>query len=178
MNKITDLFIERSSCRSYKEDKVKDIDIEKILYDATLAPSTNNRQPWTFSVVENKEIKDSIAKLLNEKGIEQSNSAFIKTATAIKEAPVLICVFNKIIEDESISIIQSIGACIENMLLSAQDLGLSTLWIRATSCIEKEIESMLGKEEHLMACVTIGYSNEKKHPKNRKLVKDITTWYK
>lgn len=179
MNTITDLFLERSSCRGYKEDKVNEEDIKKILYDATLAPSTNNRQPWTFSVIENKDIKDSIAEQLNQKGLEQENSAFIKTATAIKEAPVLICIFNKIVEDESISIIQSIGACIENMLLSATDLGLSTLWIRATSCIEKEIEHMLGKEnEHLMACVTLGYSNEKFHPKNRKLVKEITTWYK
>lgn len=177
MNQVN-LFLERSSCRSYKKDKVKEEDIEKILYDATLAPSTNNRQPWTFSVVENKELKDSIAQLLHEKGIEQDNPAFIKTATAITEAPILICVFNKIIEDESLSIVQSIGACIENMLLSATELGLSTLWIRATSCIEKEIEGMLGKEEHLMACVTVGYSNEKTPPKNRKLVKDITTWHK
>ena len=163
---ITKLFNLRFSCQSYKQLEVKDEDIEKILNDAVLAPSTNNRQPWTFAVIKNIELKNKIASMLNDKGNEQSNKAFIKTANAIKEAPTLICVFNKI--DESISIIQSIGACIENMLLSATELGLSSLWIRATSCIEKEIEQLLDKEdEHLMACITLGYANELVHEKNR-----------
>lgn len=178
MNDKNNLFLKRRSCRSYSSQKVADKDIEKVLYDATLAPSTNNRQPWTFTVVKNETIKNEIADKLNKRGIIENNKAFIKTATAIKEAPVLICIFNKIVEDESISIIQSIGACIENMLLSATSLGISTLWIRATSCIEKEIETILDKkDEHLMACVTLGYSNEKTNTKNRIDYKQITRWY-
>lgn len=178
-NDLTDLFKNRFSCRSYKSISVEDKDIEKMLYDGTLAPSTNNRQPWSFVVVKNEEIKNRIASMLNEKGIDEGNHAFVKTANAIYEAPVLLCVFNKIVEDESISIIQSIGACIENILLSATNLGLSTLWIRATSCIEKEIESMLDKEnEHLMACITVGYAKDKQYEKNREKVSTITKWYR
>ena len=176
---ITKLFNNRFSCRSYSSIDIKDEDIEKILSDAILAPSTNNRQPWTFTVIKNLELKNKIASMLNDKGIDQNNMAFIKTAHAIKEAPVLICVFNKIVDDESISIIQSIGACIENMLLSATELGLSSLWIRATSCIEKEIEQLLDKEnEHLMACITIGYANELVHLINRNDIKALTKWYR
>lgn len=176
---ITKLFNDRFSCRNYKPLEVNDEYIEKILSDAILAPSTNNRQPWTFTVIKNLELKNKIASMLNNKGIEQNNMAFIKTAHAIKEAPVLICVFNKIVDDESISIIQSIGACIENMLLSATELGLSSLWIRATSCIEKEIEQLLDKEnEHLMACITLGYANELAHGKNRNDAKSLTKWYR
>lgn len=179
MNELTDLFENRYSCRNYLPDDIKDEDIQKILYDGTLAPSTNNRQPWTFSVVKNIEIKNKISELLKQKGIENNNGAFIKTAQAIYVAPVLICVFNKEVNDESISIIQSIGACIENMLLSATDLGISSLWIRATSCIEKEIETMLNKgNEHLMACITLGYDNKQEHSKIRNKIEDITSWYK
>lgn len=176
---ITKLFNDRFSCRNYKSLEVNDEYIEKILSDAILAPSTNNRQPWTFTVIKNLELKNKIANMLSDKGIDQNNMAFIKTAHAIKEAPVLICVFNKIVDDESISIIQSIGACIENMLLSATELGLSSLWIRATSCIEEEIEQLLDKEnEHLMACITLGYANELVHKKNRNDAKSLTKWYR
>ncbi len=176
---ITKLFNERFSCRNYNPIEIKDEAIEKILSDAVLAPSTNNRQPWTFAVIKNLEIKNTIANMLNAKGVEQDNKAFIKTANAILEAPVLICVFNKIVDDESISIIQSIGACIENMLLSATELGISSLWIRATSCIEKEIEQMMNKtDEHLMACITLGYSNEIPYKKNRNNAKSLTEWYR
>lgn len=179
MNNLTDLFNKRSSCRHYSNVPIKKEDIIKILNDAILAPSTNNRQPWTFSVVENVDIKNRIADLLEEKGKFENNCAFIKTAIAIKEAPVLICIFNKIVEDESISIVQSIGACVENMLLSATDLGIASLWIRATSCIEEEIQNLLNKDnEHLMACVTLGYSNENIYSKKRILAKDITSWYR
>ena len=104
MNNLTDLFENRYSCRNYLPDDIKDEDIQKILYDGTLAPSTNNRQPWTFSVVKNIEIKNKISELLKQKGIENNNGAFIKTAQAIYEASVLICVFNKEVNDESISI--------------------------------------------------------------------------
>lgn len=178
-NVLTRLFKDRYSCRNYKSTEVPDDMIEQILYDGTLAPSTNNRQPWSFVVIEENEIKNEISDMLYQKGLVSNNEAFIKTAKAIYEAPVLLCVFNKIIDDESISIIQSIGACIQNMLLSATNLGLSTLWIRATSCIEKEIEVMLEKQsEHLMACIAIGYANDKCYKKNRNKVKSITKWVK
>ena len=118
MIELTDLFKNRYSCRNYLPDDIKDEDIQKILYDGTLAPSTK-------------------------------------------------------------SIIQSIGACIENMLLSATDLGISSLWIRATSCIEKEIEIMLDKQnEHLMACISLGYDNKKERIKVRNRVEEITSWHK
>ena len=177
-NNFTELLKKRYSSRNYLKNEISNDNIEKILYDGTLAPSTNNRQPWSFVVVKNIEIKNKISELLKEKGIEQNNESFIKTAKAIYEAPVLLCVFNKETKDESISIIQSIGACIENMLLSATDLGISSLWIRATSCIEKEIEKILEKEnEHLMACVTFGYANDTCYEKNRISIKELTKYY-
>lgn len=176
-NNLDYLLENRYSCRSYLSEEVRDDDIRKILYSATLSPSTNNRQPWSFVVVKNKDIKNEIAQLLEEKGKENNNQAFIMTSKAIYEAPILLCVFNKVVDDESISIIQSIGACIENMLLKAEDLGLSSLWIRATSCIEKEIAEKLNKEkEHLMACITLGYSDKERSAKNRKNIDEITNW--
>lgn len=178
-NNLFELLQNRYSCRKYLNDDIKDEDIDKILYSGTLAPSTNNRQPWEFCVIKNKDIKNQISKLLEEKGIENKNEAFIKTSIAIYEAPVLLCIFNKEVNDESISIIQSIGACIENIILSAESLGISSLWIRATSIIEKEIEDMLNKSnEHLMACVALGYSNQKKPIKSRIDIKEITKYYK
>ncbi len=172
-NELTELLKDRLSCRSYESTSVENKYIEKILHDDMLVPSTNNRQPWSLVAVRNAEIKNEIASMLKEKGIYEDNHDFLETTHAIYEAPILLCIFNKIVEDESILILQSIGDYLKNILLSATNLGLSTLWIRETSCIEKEIEIMLKKEnEHLMACIAIGYE------KNKEKVPTITKWYR
>lgn len=166
----------RRSIRKIKEKEINDIFIKDILYAATLAPSAHNKQPWEFVVVKNKMFKNKIANLLveddqNKKKISSSTS----TALCIKEAPILILVFNTSPEFPLFSHL-SIGAAIENMLLCAEEKGLGSLWIGNIVKVEKQVQNLLQKNIPLVSAVALGYKNETPDMPDRELIDAITEW--
>lgn len=147
--KIEDAIRNRRSIREYTDKAPKDKDIEKILTSATWAPSGLNNQPWKFKIVKGEK-KDGLAK-------------FTKYGEAIEDAPVAICVFldNGATYNREKDIM-AIGACIQNMLLQAYELGLGTCWLGEILNRRKEVEKYLeiDSDYELMAVVTLGYSDE------------------
>ncbi len=111
----------RTSVRLYKNQTISREDVDSILQSAILAPSAKNIQPWRFVVVQqDKQLIHNIADLTQR-------STFIKTADC------LICVFlDKDSAFDRTKDSQSIGACIENMLLTATSLGIGSCWILGT----------------------------------------------
>lgn len=56
---------------------------------------------------------------------------------------------------------QSIGACIQTMMLKAYDIGLGTLWSGAVRVAADEYKKLYGKEDmELIAAVGVGYPSE------------------
>lgn len=103
------------------------------------------------------------------------------------EAPVIIFVVNPLgislkdqltIEERVYEICnaQSIGAALENMALTAEHLGLGSLWICDTYFAYQELMEWLGMEGELFAAMAIGYKNEMPSPRPRKKLEDITEW--
>ena len=70
----------RRSIRKFIPDDVPDEMIEQILEAARLAPSAANRQPWSFSVVRDKEVRKEIRRICWNQPL-------------IEEAPVVIVCF-------------------------------------------------------------------------------------
>lgn len=147
--KITSTIKERRSIRQYTRDIPKKKDIKKILEAAIWAPSGLNNQPWKFKVLKESR-KDGLSK-------------FTKYAHVIKNAPLAICVFL----DNSATYnrqkdIMAIGACIQNMLLLAHELGLGTCWLGEILNKKEEVQKYLeiDSDLELMAVVTLGYSDE------------------
>ena len=66
----------RRSIRKYKQQRIPEKHLKKILEAARLAPSARNRQPWRFVLVRGIELKKSIAKAAK-------NQMFIADAGAI-----------------------------------------------------------------------------------------------
>jgi len=56
----------RKSIRRYKQVPVPDEDIQKILDAGRWAPSANNTQPWSFIVVKDRELLESMAGAVRE----------------------------------------------------------------------------------------------------------------
>jgi len=141
---------ERRSIREYINKMPKDSDIAKILEAGIWAPSGLNNQPWKFKVIKDKEIKDKLA-------------TFTKYGEAIKNAPIIICVFldNGATYNREKDIM-AIGACIQNMLLRACEFGLGTCWLGEILNKRKEVEKYLkiDSDYELMAVITVGYANE------------------
>lgn len=169
----------RRSIRGFlKKDVKKDI-IQKIIEAGRLAPSSKNCQPWNFIVFKGKaktEISNVIRKNFKHPAwYSAQQSSVIKSCDIIDQAPVLILVFNtgprsngekKVAKnseliDALIAEIGSIGACIENMLLTATSLGLGSLWVGDVRNTDRAVEKYLKTDYDLIAGIALGYHNYK-----------------
>ncbi len=136
---------DRRSIRKFLDTPVSREDILEIIQNGIKAPSSKNRQPWKFIVVQGKE-KEEVIKVFRQ-GIEreENDSALLPqskqhiadakhTVDIMVEVPVIVFVANSlgksILEEltpeervSEICNIQSIGACIQNMLLAATEKG-------------------------------------------------------
>lgn len=72
---------------------------------------------------------------------------------------------------------QSIGAAIENMVLTATDLGLGSLWICDTFFVQRELDEWLGAKGELFAALAIGFADEAPNARPRKDFKDVVEWW-
>jgi len=185
----------RRSIRNFLE---KDIPLEllyEILNAGIEAPSAKNRQPWKYIVFGNEKKKELLQAMKagldrEDKGItDLPKSRFgisdaKNTLRIMSEAPIIIIVLNtnaispflKINNDERISEIcdsLAIGASIENMVLTAEDMGLGTLWIANTCFAYSELVEYLDTDKQLVGAIAIGYPNEKPAKRPRKSLEEI-----
>jgi nitroreductase len=176
---LIEVIQKRRSIRKYDSKKLDRRIIEEILYAGTLAPSGKNRQPWRFVVIqENESLKNKIADIMLEKAKERGEKGSHEvTAKIMKEAPVLVIVFNSFKDKIVNSSLQSIGACIENICLSATDKGVGSLWICDIDVCFKEIEELLNKtDSSCVAAISLGYQLETPNARPRMSVCDLTDW--
>ena len=160
----------RRSIRHYNEKEIEKRDIEKILKCGILAPSAKNRQPWHFIVIkEDKDLKNEIGSLLEGCLPEAS-----LTSEVIKTSDTIIMIYADI--ENTILDVQSVGACIENMILKATDLDISSLWIGYTLKIEEELKELLNTDKTLIATLALGYSETKPKPRPRKTLDSVSEW--
>lgn len=189
---------ERRSIRKYKDIPIPKQDILDIIESAVKAPSAKNRQPWKFIVVEGTEkaeMLDAFRKgiLREETGeallpLSKQHIADAKYAVKIiEQSPTVIFVVNSLgkgllaehtPEERVYDIcnIQSIGAAIENMLLSAAEKGLGSLWICNTYFAYEELTEWLNVEGELLAAVALGYPDEEPKERPRKRIEDVIEW--
>lgn len=186
---------DRRSIRKYKPDAVGNKDIETIIRAGMLAPSAKNRQPWKYIVYKN-EAKN---RLLNEmeKGLirERDGKQLLPdsynnlpdafyTLKIMREVPVLIVVENingqspyKSIDADSriteICDTLSIGASIQNILLTATELGYGTLWIANTCFAYDELVDFVGIRGQLVGAIAMGVPDEQPDSRPRKSVEEI-----
>ncbi|MCF8011032.1 MAG: nitroreductase family protein [Clostridiales bacterium] len=72
--------MQRRSIRSYREEQIKEEELNDILQAGMYAPSAGNQQPWHFTVIQNKEIMQNIRQELKEYFKKSKNKMFKKIA--------------------------------------------------------------------------------------------------
>ncbi len=164
---------ERRSIRKFTEQEVDISTIEEALKDGVKAPSAHNRQPWKFKIVTSEE-KNRIADILYDKTKDIKGHTGPHTSGIIKNVPALIVIFidNDISENRDMDII-SIGACIENTILSLVDKGLGTIWIGNTNLISEEIKELFKLPYETVSCLGVGYQDQFPHSRPRKPFEDV-----
>jgi nitroreductase len=136
----------RRSIRKFKDMPVEHEKILKILLDALHAPSACNKVLSQFVVVDDSTTKKQILKVAG-------NKEKLKTAPAF-----IVVLADTRFELNYFANILSTGAAIQNLLLSAFEQGIGSLWIGAAGDREK-IKSILNIPDyfHIVAIIALGY---------------------
>ncbi len=190
----------RRSVRAYQPDPVSRLHLEAMLEAAGWAPSPHGRQPWRFAVVVGVEQKQRLATAMGAEwrrqlALDGQDTATIETRyrkshERITGAPALIvpCLY---LEDldvypdaerqaaETTMAIQSLGCAIQNMLLTAYDLGLDTGWMCAPLFCPQTVRAALDLDAALMpqALITVGYvARDPKRRPRRPLSELVVHW--
>ncbi len=187
----------RRSVRKFKPDGISKAAVDEIVLAGSLAPSAKNRQPWKFTITEGKskaelcEVmeaglkREKISPLLPESAAGIADAEH--TLSIMRQTPLLIFITDiygsdltaHLTADEhefEICNTLSIGAAIQNMILTAQNLGIGSLWICNTCFAQRELNELLNGE--LRAALALGYPAEAPNARPRKDIRDIIEWRK
>jgi nitroreductase len=147
----------RRSIREYKNKPIPEETILKLIAAAMAAPSANNRQPWEFVVITDREVLDVIP-------------AINPNAKMAKNAPLAILVCGNLqLGTSSGYWVVDCAAAVQNMLLCVHALGLGAVWT-GTYPNEDRMDgytNLLDLPEHILphTLVVIGYPAEQPpHP--------------
>ncbi len=150
----------RRSIRRFQNRALSKELVEKLLYAAFLSPSSFNKRPWHFLVIDDHEILQKLSEAkLGASGLATSSLAIVITADESRS--------DVWVEDSSIAA--------EHIQLAAFDLGLGAFWVQIRNRMhndEKSAEEYVRElleipESYRVLCIIgIGYPAEKKNPRS------------
>lgn len=160
---------QRRSIRKYLDKPVEFEKITTIIDAARKAPSAGNLQDWSFIIVTEKELIKQVASY----SVEQY---WIQTAPAL----IVVCGFPEKHEmyyglrGKRLYNVQDCAAAIQNILLSATDVGLGTCWVGAFE--EDKIRALFAipPDVRPQAIITLGYSDDTPQDRSLMPIENIT----
>ena len=151
---LLDIMLKRRSSRKFNNKTVSNKELDKILQSALLAPSSRNRKPCNFLVVDNKDILEKLSKSkdFGANFLSQANKAIVVVADAL--------ISDTWCEDASIALTY--------MHLMASDLGLGSCWIqihlRSKDGVDSEelVRDILKIDNHyrIVGILALGHSDD------------------
>lgn len=162
--KTLDCIKTRRSRRKFLDKEIEQYKINKIIEAGIQAPSSQDCQPWHFIIIKNKEIKEKLANIK-----EEDNREHILTAP--------ICIMVCIDKEKSPSRYIEDGVCAtENMLLSAHDLSLGSVYVTGSKLSEPEraekIRKLLNIPQNIepITILPVGYPDPSEKLKKKDLI--------
>lgn len=160
---VLDAIFHRRSIREYTDEDVDLAQLHEIIRAGIWAPSGLNNQPWRFVVVRNPDLRRKIA--------DQTHYSHI-----VQAAPALIAVY---LDSEAmyneVKDHQAAGACIQNMLLATEALGLGGVWLGQILQNKDKVNDILDlpRELDLMAVLAIGHPAHRNQSSQRKKLEEF-----
>ena len=159
---ILEVIHQRKSVRNYTDKKVSEEQLKTLVRAGMAAPTAVNKQPWSFVVVNDREILD---KLGNE----------LPYAKMLKGAPAAVIVcgdLSKALEGwEQEFWIQDCSAATENILIAAEAIGLGAVWTAAYPAKDrmKTVTDILSLPKHIIPLnvIPVGYPKGVEKPKDK-----------
>lgn len=144
---VLEAIYRRRSVRQFTAEEVSVEDLREIVRAGIWAPSGLNNQPWRFVLIRDRQIREQLA--------EQTSYRQVVLA-----APALIAVFlDREAMYDDLKDHQAAGACIENMLLATEALGLGAVWLGQILKNREQVRQILALDPQLelMAVIAIGH---------------------
>ena len=161
----------RRSIRIFKQG-VSEEQLRKIILAGTKAPSSVNRQPWEFIIVDDQKIIDQLAELKYQQnrrmppgegeGPDQVEQKALNQKKSFQNAGIVaIC--------NQIGQAPSVWLCIENMALAAVSDGLGSVIVSYHKEYKEEVEKILGIPEgyELTVLMKFGVPGEEGFPRDK-----------
>ena len=177
---------DRRSIRNYTEEKVTKEIINQLIEVGIQAPSSMNKQAWSFAVIQDplllKSLSDRakeylLAQIPEKPYLENYKGIFTNpTFNIFYNATTLLTVFARP-EGPNSSADAALAA--QNIMLTAHELGLGTCWIGFAQAIMSvpDVKKELGIPEHyqVIAPLIIGYP-AKEMPAIKRNTPEILFW--
>lgn len=205
MNNFDEIITSRRSIRKFSEEEISDETIKEIIQSALYAPSACNSQCYHFVAVKNKEFIEKIAfeteKGVEEFYSDCNDEEYIarkkKQVTFFRKAPLVIFVYmtemqyydsrsveyykSKGFDSKGMSNqlglydVLSVGAAIENMLLTIHSKGLGACWMNDPIVSADRISSALNMnlDYRLLSVIPVGKPAYEPRPKTSKTLDDV-----
>ena len=178
---LNDVIKKRRSVRKYLPQMVPRDAVLEVLVAAGWAPSAHNSQPWRFIILENPSVKRQLAEAMADAWAADVEKDGGKIDAKIRQervdrfanAPALILACTVMdglrkFSDQQRQMFerdlsqQSLGAAMQNLLLTAHALGFGACWFCAPGFCKETVRKVLGIPEAVEpeAFVIIGYPAE------------------
>lgn len=120
---------QRRSNRSFKDEQIKDEELQNVLEAGLYAPNAGN-QAWHFTAIQNREILNKLNDLSKEAakqiGGHLAELGSDEKFNCMYKAPTLIIVSG---DEQSICPEVDCAAATQNLLIAAESIGLGACWI-------------------------------------------------
>ena len=185
---VFDIIKRRRSIGKMTSERPTREQIERILEAATHAPNHHKVQPWKFIVLAGhareelgKIMAESLAQRLEDIRSEKAQALLNKERSKLLRSPVVIAVaaespnMPKVLEIENI---EATAAAVQNMLLTAEELGLAAMWRTGDAAYDPRVKEWLGlvSGEHLVAFVYLGFPAIPRLERSSIPIEEKTVW--
>jgi coenzyme F420-0:L-glutamate ligase/coenzyme F420-1:gamma-L-glutamate ligase len=163
----------RRSVRDFRSDPVPRAVAEKLIQAALAAPSSMNEQPWTFYCCEGEtrvrlgmilaQTTVYLSEYMEVLGPERYEDA-VHWFSSLGDVPLLIAIActNPDSDLTAINRYLSVGAALENLLLTVTAEGLAACSITLSYWVREEMAELLGlpAEQSVVTIVAVGYPGD------------------
>ena len=187
---LTEAIRERHSYRSFTDQAVSRVKLERLVDAARLAPSSMNKQPWRLDVTTGetrRKIDETMAHttvyLQEYLDVLGRSSDLIESASRfannLGNAPVVIVVSVAMPDEgmEELNTYLSAGAAIENLMLAATAEGLATCTVTFSFWVRDDLAKLLGipDDRIIVSLIAVGYAAE--HAAAPEHDRDVAVWH-
>lgn len=157
LNLTMQTILNRKSVREYTERVIAPELINDLLRAGMAAPSSRDRRPWEFIVID-------------DKAVLQSLGSQLPTASCLKDANKAIAVCGNIETSDNCWFLDC-SAAVQNILLAAESMHLGAVWTTVYPYEDRAViaEEVLALPSNIkvLAIIPLGYPKGKHSPKDK-----------